>query len=126
MREKKSIIRDKYSVVLKINFSPAQTLKFVNFLLLEQHLHVETLLDLLVGIVDTELLKRVVFKDFKAGNVKDANKAGRVAAGKGLVDTRHKEVECSAVDKLGQSVACNLCVRARQRNPFVGKNESDV
>ena len=55
----------------KVDESPLDTLLLVLFLLLDEHVVVEELLETLVGVVDEELLQDVEIEDLEAGDVED-------------------------------------------------------
>ena len=56
----------------EVYVGPVETLADVLLLLEGEHVLVEELLQLLVDVVDTDLLKTVVVKYFKSSNIKDA------------------------------------------------------
>merc|ERR1719427_2229852 len=58
----------------KINESPLDALGLVLFLLLDEHVVVEKLLETLVGVVDEELFQDVELEDLEAGDVQYADK----------------------------------------------------
>ena len=57
----------------KVDELPLDVLLAVLLLLQDKHVVVEELLELLVGEVDAELLKRVHHKDLKTGNIQHSN-----------------------------------------------------
>ena len=63
-------------IVVKVDHLPLDPLLHVLLLLQLEHVHVELLLQLLVGIVDAKLLKTVLPEDFKAVDVKNSNYCG--------------------------------------------------
>jgi hypothetical protein len=60
----------------EVNEFPLDAFPLVLLLLENEHSVVEQLLQLLVGIVDAELLKRVELKDFKTSHVENADEGG--------------------------------------------------
>ena len=83
----------------------------VGLLLEFERVLIEVLLQLLIGVVDAKLLKAIVFENFKAENVEDANGARALLAGRGsdgLVDLLHNPVEDGAKQKFGEDVA-SIC-----------------
>ena len=56
---------------------------------------IEQLLELLIGVVDTELFKAVEVEDFKTSNIKDSNEASALSLGsvKTSVDPGHYPLE---------------------------------
>ena len=65
-------------VVGKVDLVPFDPFPVVLFLLQFEHMADKELLQLLIGVVDAELLKRVMFKLFKTKNIE---KADRLAIG---------------------------------------------
>ena len=55
----------------KIDKGPLDTLLLVLFLLLDEHVVVEELLETLIGVVDEELFQGVELENLKTGNVQD-------------------------------------------------------
>ena len=64
---------------------------------------VEKLLQLLVGVVDTELLEAVHLEDLEASNIENTDKTGPLSLGsiQRTVDPRHDPFEQSLVGGLG-------------------------
>merc|ERR1740123_609054 len=89
----------------EVNVSPVQTLANVHFLLQGEHVGVEELLQLLVDVVDADLLKAVVVKDLKAGDVEDTNVGDLLHGGvaQGLVTLLHSNPEGTLVDGAGNT-----------------------
>ncbi|KAI3485216.1 hypothetical protein L1887_51501 [Cichorium endivia] len=87
----------------KVDKVPLDVLARVLFLLEHEHVVVEELLELLVGVVDAELLEAVDLEDLEAGNVEDADEAA-LAGGtvEGLVDAVYKPAECLLVKRLAE------------------------
>ena len=61
-------------VVLEWDTLPLDAFLFVLLLLQGEHVLVELLLKLLVGVVDAELFEGVLCKDFESKDIQDANK----------------------------------------------------
>merc|ERR1719315_538676 len=86
----------------KVDESPLDALALVLFLLLNEHVMVEELLETLVGVVDKELFQDVELEDLKAGNIQDTNEilpgVGRV---KGVIDQQDDPIEHTGKEGLG-------------------------
>merc|ERR1719186_1944881 len=84
----------------KVTTSPFKTFFDVFLLFKHEHVVVEKLLELLVNIVNTDLLKAVVIKDLKTGNIKDSNVGdflhGRI--NQGLITLVGDEAESAFID----------------------------
>merc|ERR1719209_958560 len=89
----------------EVNVGPVQTLADIHFLLKGEHVGVEELLQLLVDVVDADLLKAVVVKDLKAGDVEDTNVGDLLHGGvaQGLVTLLHSDPEGTLVDGTGNT-----------------------
>ena len=61
-------------VVLEWDTLPLNTFLFILLLLQSEHVLVELLLQLLIGVVNTELFKGVLCKDLKSEDIQDADK----------------------------------------------------
>merc|ERR1711874_815920 len=57
----------------EVNIGPVKTLLHVLLLLEGEHVGVEELLELLVNVVDTDLLKAVVVEDLETSNIQDSD-----------------------------------------------------
>ena len=57
----------------EIDHNPLDTFTLVLFLLQDKHMMVEELLQLLVGKVDTQLLKGIELENFETGNIENTN-----------------------------------------------------
>jgi len=57
----------------EVNISPVKTFLYVFLLLKGEHVLVEKLLKLLINIVDADLLKPVIVKNFKSCNIQHSN-----------------------------------------------------
>merc|ERR1719428_1289820 len=86
----------------KVDESPLDALTFVLFLLLNEHVVVEELLEALVGVVDKELFQDVELEDLKTGNIQDTDEissgVGRV---QGVVDQQDDPIEHTGEEGLG-------------------------
>jgi hypothetical protein len=70
---------------------------------------VEELLKTLVGVVDAHLLKAIHSEDFKARDVEDTDKVHAPGFGfQSVVDAIDKPLEQALVQRLGESVDCEL------------------
>merc|ERR1719264_1040977 len=98
----------------KVNVGPVQTLADVHFLLKGEHVGVEELLQLLVDVVDADLLKTVIVKDLKAGDVEDTDVGDLLHGGvaQGLVTLLHGDPEGTLVDGTGNSRHRGSSIRA--------------
>merc|ERR1712127_404331 len=65
----------------EVNHGPVDALNDVGLLLHDKHVVVEELLQLLVHKIDGNLLKAVVLKDLKSGNVKHSTEVGLLEGG---------------------------------------------
>ena len=61
-------------VVLEWDTLPLNTFLFILLLLQSEHVLVELLLQLLIGVINTELFKGVLCKDLKSEDIQDADK----------------------------------------------------
>merc|ERR1719347_356532 len=86
----------------EIDESPLDALSLVLFLLLNEHVMVEELLETLVGVVDEEVFQDVELEDLKAGDIQDADEilpgVGRV---QGVVDQQDDPIEHTGEKGLG-------------------------
>merc|ERR1719347_1089834 len=86
----------------KVDESPLDALAFVLFLLLNEHVVVEELLEALVGVVDKELFQDVELEDLETGNIQDTDEilpgVGRV---KGVIDQQDNPIEHTGEEGLG-------------------------
>ena len=97
----------------KIDKVPLDALLAVLLLFQLKHVVVEKLLQLLVGVVDAQLLKRVLLENLKARDVQDTNKVlATVARLERLVDARDKPAKDSIVECFGECVnsVFDLCM----------------
>ena len=60
-------------VVFELDVAPFNALIDIFFLFKSEHMLVELLLKLFVGIVDTELLERILLKYLKSKDVEESN-----------------------------------------------------
>merc|ERR1719308_742177 len=78
----------------EVDESPLDTLALVLFLLLNEHVVVEELLETLVGVVDQKLLQHVELENLKAGDVQDTNEILPGIGGvQGVVDKHDDPIE---------------------------------
>merc|ERR1719322_1036655 len=78
----------------EVDESPLDTLALVLFLLLNEHVVVEELLETLVGVVDQKLLQHIELENLKAGNVQDTNEILPGIGGvQGVVDKHDDPIE---------------------------------
>merc|ERR1719193_200291 len=86
----------------EIDKGPLDTLGLVLFLLLDEHVMVEELLETLVGVVDQELFQDVELENLETGDVQNADEVlpgvGRV---QGVVDQSHDPVEHTSEQGFG-------------------------
>merc|ERR1712142_465000 len=86
----------------EVDESPLDALALVLFLLLNEHVVVEELLETLVGVVDKELFQDVELEDLETGDIQDTDEilpgVGRV---KGVVDQQDNPVEHTGKEGLG-------------------------
>merc|ERR1712079_298604 len=84
----------------EVNVGPVETLLDVFLLLKGEHVLVEELLQLLVDVVNTDLLKAIVVKDLKSGNVKHTNVLHLLHGGvnQGLVTLVNHNSEGTLID----------------------------
>jgi hypothetical protein len=61
-------------IILKFDILPGDILFHVLLLFHLKHLLIENLLQLFIGIIDTQLLKRIRFENFKTKYVKQSDK----------------------------------------------------
>ena len=86
----------------EVDEGPLDALALVLFLLLDEHVVVEELLETLVGVVDQKLLQDVELEDLKAGDVQDADEVlPRVGRVQGVVDEEHDPVKETGEEGLG-------------------------
>jgi hypothetical protein len=86
----------------EVNELPLDAFPLVLLLLENEHGVVEQLLQLLVGVVDAELLKRVELKDFKTGHIENADEGGALPLGpvQGPVQSVDQPAEHALVARL--------------------------
>ena len=90
----------------KIDKLPYDTLLLVLLLLEYEHVVVEELLQTLISVVDTQLLKRVEFEYLKSSNIQYTDEVLALLLGvQGGVTTHHHPVEEPGKDTFGQSLA---------------------
>merc|ERR1719300_1409422 len=78
----------------EVDESPLDTLALVLFLLLNEHVVVEELLETLIGVVDQKLLQDVELENLKAGDVQDTNEILPGIGGvQGVVDKHDDPIE---------------------------------
>ena len=94
----------------------AEALALIERLLVLEYALVEELLELLVAVVDAELLVRVDGKVLEAGDVEQADEAGRGGERNGAIHARHDVVEELGVERLGEGVASTLRLAHLQRH----------
>merc|ERR1712223_1721676 len=84
----------------KVNIAPFKTLPDIFFLLQNKHVFIEELLELLIGKVNTNLLKAIVVKDLKASNVQATNVLNLLHGWvkEGLVTFGHNEGKETLID----------------------------
>merc|ERR1712131_344731 len=88
----------------EVDESPLDTLSLVFFLLLDEHVVVEELLETLIGVVDQKLLQDVELEDLKAGDVQDTNEVLPGVRGvQGVVDKKDDPIEHTGEEGLGGS-----------------------
>merc|ERR1712198_815582 len=86
----------------EVDESPLDTLSLVFFLLLDEHVVVEELLETLIGVVDQKLLQDVELEDLKAGDVQDTNEVLPGVGGvQGVVDKEDDPIEHTGEEGLG-------------------------
>merc|ERR1719391_960587 len=88
----------------KVDEGPLDTLTLVLFLLLNEHVVVEELLETLVGVVDQKLLQDIELEDLKASDVQDTDKVLPGVGGvQGVVDEGDNPVKHTGEEGLGSS-----------------------
>merc|ERR1712198_757420 len=86
----------------EVDESPLDALSLVFFLLLDEHVVVEELLETLIGVVDQKLLQDVELKDLKAGDVQDTDEVLPGVRGvQGVVDKKDDPIEHTGEEGLG-------------------------
>jgi hypothetical protein len=74
----------------------------------DEHVVIEELLQLLVGVIDAELFKAVLIKDFEAGNIKNSDEVRIISTSPSLVqlaiDAIDEVAEAAFVDTLSKSI----------------------
>jgi hypothetical protein len=88
----------------EINEGPIDLLTHVLLLFELEHVVVEELLQLLIGVVDANLLEGILLEDFESGNIQNTNEELGLFGVKHLVHPLHDPKEESSVDGLGQSI----------------------
>merc|ERR1719383_219102 len=88
----------------EVDEGPLDTLSLVLFLLLDEHVVVEELLETLVGVVDQKLLEGVELENLETGDIQHTNEGlswiGRVQR---VVDKTHDPIKETSVQRLGSS-----------------------
>jgi len=92
-------------VKTEIDEGPVDLFTEVLLLLELEHVVVEELLQLLVGVVDADLLERVLLEDFETGNIEDTNERVGSLLVEDLVGTLDDPEEESSEDGLGQGIS---------------------
>jgi len=92
-------------VKTEVNEGPVDLFTEVLLLLELEHVVVEELLQLLVGVVDADLFEGVLLKDFKTGNIEDTNERLGSLLVEDLVGTLDDPEEESSEDGLGQGIS---------------------
>ena len=91
-----------HQIHAEVDESPLDSFSFVLFLLLDEHVVVEELLETLVGVVDAELLEGVEVENFETGNIEHtAEEAAWEVGTEGTVDDLDQVVEETAESGLG-------------------------
>merc|ERR1719282_444588 len=86
----------------KIDKGPLDTLLLVLFLLLDEHVVVEELLETLVSVVDEEPFQGVELENLKTGNVQDTDELFPwIRRVKRVIDKSNDPIEHSGVQRLG-------------------------
>merc|ERR1712198_186041 len=86
----------------KVDESPLNAFSLVLFLLLDEHVVVEELLETLIGVVDQKLLQDVELEDLKAGDVQDTDEVLPGVRGvQGVVDKKDDPIEHTGEEGLG-------------------------
>merc|ERR1719282_1169545 len=86
----------------KIDKGPLDTLLLVLFLLLDEHVMVEKLLETLVSVVDEELFQGVELENLKTSDIQDTNKVlPGVGSVERVIDKSNDPIEHSGVQRLG-------------------------
>ncbi len=97
---------------------PLNTLLFIFDLDTFEHVKCKFLLEFFIGVIDTELLERVVFKSLKAKNIQHTNLMCNAASFRCLalvsiqisINGRNKPLKNICIERLGQRMATLLCV----------------
>merc|ERR1719282_32764 len=89
----------------KVHHLPVNTFLDILLLLHNEHVVVEELLQLLIDEVNGNLLKSIVFKNFKSGNVKHGAEVGLLQRGidKGVITLDDQPLEDSVIDGSGNT-----------------------
>merc|ERR1719414_1561459 len=86
----------------EVDESPLNTLALVLFLLLNEHVVVEELLETLVGVVDQKLLQDIELENLETGDVQDTDEVPPGVGGvQGVVDKSDDPVEHTGKEGLG-------------------------
>jgi hypothetical protein len=88
----------------KVNEGPVDLLAGIFFLFKFEHVVVEELLELLVGIVDTDLIEAVELEDFESGNIEDTNEVVGFLDIEDSVHAPHDPREETTVDGFGEGI----------------------
>merc|ERR1719422_1780545 len=93
-------VNARLQVHAKVNIGPVQTFLDVFLLFKGEHVLVEELLELLIDVVDTDLLKGVEFEDLKTSNIQDTNVVDLLHAwvNQSLITLLNNKSEGSLVD----------------------------
>jgi len=95
----------------EINEHPVNGLFLVLFLFQYEHVMIEELLQSLISVVNTQLFKRVVIKDFKSSNVEYTNEELTLVLGvQCFVDTQYNLIEHTVEERFRQGLdtECHL------------------
>ena len=87
----------------EIDSFPVNTFLLVGFLFEDEHVVVEELLELLIGVVDAKLFEGVEIENFETSNIEDTNEiVSGEGGGEGVVDLDTEPVEESGKDGLAK------------------------
>jgi len=103
-------------VILEVDSLPFNSFLLILVLLQSEHVLIELLLKLLVGVVNAQLLKTIFGENFKSKDIEEANEAVLLLISAGLcfiahvfgdlsVDLLHDPREKSRVQMFGQSIS---------------------
>lgn len=100
---------DTWLIIVKFNHIPNDSLFEVLFLFQFEHMLIELLLQLLVGIINRKLFEGITDKCLKTVNVQDADETMLLSTTcQTLIDNVHDVLEQFGIDMLGQSITCSL------------------